>query len=733
MLRKILGPLKDSPNNNHSVSGSPQKGIRHIVRGKENISATTPVKVSEPSDFRLIAHVECDPHTGLYKGIDEFMTLAIMPRGRKSPSKHKISTPPTSLPLPDIRELNETDVNDDDTASPNRISKCLSSRQRAGPRKVEHESTTDTDSRSPHISSPQSHIPYLSRAPRSPVTTPQGSPSHVSANKPPKGLSPTLPTALTNPRRRTSGGTKVSHPYRTKHEVHVSIDPQNPTGFSGLPRAWETILMYSGIMRDEAMAHPEAVIDILNFSKTSDPTVTSQNEIRASISKVLPPIRFDKMKTPSLTSFDEESDGHLFSEGSYNMSSSSEAPFSSRRISTSRIRDRSLDDTSSSVRRSRRSRRRSRSEGVDTLTGSICGSPKKVETCVINSDFMESFIGAERKMNLPDGIPEDLDVSFREDDPLELFSRLEQIGEGSCGNVYRAVDSDGRFVALKKVRPESNRDWKLYKFEVHVMQDQHDSDNLVNCYDAFRCKDELWIVMEYVSAGTLASLLCGRRAELFHLEQKDLSLASVSHKVPMEEGVIAYICREALKGLDSLHSIRRVHRDIKGDNILLDMDGSVKVADFGFCAELSKRSGKRNTVVGTPFWMAPEVIRGANYDTKIDIWSMGILALECAEGKPPHLGVSPIRAMFLIATQGAPELSNPSRWSESLQDFISACCSLLPEMRPSAKEALAHPFIQGACCQSDAAGFFNEACESRRQGRRTGNVSSHVNYRYGNE
>lgn len=469
--------------------------------------------------------------------------------------------------------------------------------------------------------------------------------------------------------------------------------------------------MLSGILRDEAIANPEAVIDVLNFSKAAhahSDNVNLEDDAGGS-AKALPPICLEKLNTPSMTSFDDGTDSFHLELPSASSQTSSEVP----------SRQTNLFDSFASRFEDR--------ERVVAPPRFSADGEKHVETIVVNelnSDFMESFIGAERKIDLPDGIPDYVDASFRQDDPSKLFSRMELIGEGSCGNVYRAVDQEGRFVALKKVKPENKRDWKLYKFEVHVMQEQMASENLVDCYDAFRHGNELWMVMEYVSAGTLADLLASRRSDSIHSGDDDLaqkdgeSCADGRGDAPMHESVIAFICREVLRGLDSLHSIRRVHRDIKGDNVLLDMDGSVKVADFGFCAELSKRSGKRNTVVGTPFWMAPEVIRGSNYDCKVDIWSTGILALECAEGKPPHLGVSPIRAMFLIATQGAPKLPGAGVWSEDLRDFINQCCSLASPDRPSAAQALKHPFIEKSCSQGDAAAFFNEACEQRWKSKR---------------
>lgn len=635
-----------------------------------------PPHISEPSDFRLIAHVECDPNTGHYKGIDEFMTLATLPRGRRSPIKHR--APADGLPLPPTRSVH--------------------SLQNLSP--VSAASVLDDTASSPSLgdmripdSPPVS--PTAARPPRAPRARRAASPSARGSPVTPPGL----------PGRRPGGKTNVSRPFRTRHEVHVRLDPANPTGFSGLPLAWENILMLSGILHHEAIANPEAVIDVLNFSKGQHSADDlALDDALADAAKALPPICLEKLKTPSLTSFDDGNDSFQLELPSASSQTSSDG--TSKRTDLFESFAARLED-------------RQRVPKFDVE------GDKKVETVVVNelnSDFMESFIGAERKMDLPDGIPDYVDASFREDDPSKLFSRMELIGEGSCGNVYRAVDQNGRFVALKKVKPENNRDWKLYKFEVHVMQEQMDSENLVDCYDAFRHGDELWMVMEYVSAGTLADLLACRRPPVMEDDSNGRAHddhSNVRAEAPMDESVIAFICREVLRGLESLHSIRRVHRDIKGDNVLLDMDGSVKVADFGFCAELSKRSGKRNTVVGTPFWMAPEVIRGSNYDCKVDIWSTGILALECAEGKPPHLGVSPIRAMFLIATQGAPKLAGGGVWSEEIRDFINQCCSLGSPDRPSAAQALEHPFIAKACSQGDAAAFFNEACEQRWKSKRT--------------
>ncbi len=163
----------------------------------------------------------------------------------------------------------------------------------------------------------------------------------------------------------------------------------------------------------------------------------------------------------------------------------------------------------------------------------------------------------------------------------------------------------------------------------------------------------------------------------------------------MQENHISIICREALQGLKYLHSINKIHRDIKGGNILVSEDGQVKIADFGVSAKLEGSMTKRNTFVGTPYWMAPEVIQEAMYDTKADIWSMGITAIEMAELAPPNSSIHPMRVLFKILRDPSPKLSekNGSQWSSNFRDFVTKCCNKNPAQRYSAAEILNHPFV----------------------------------------
>jgi serine/threonine protein kinase len=197
--------------------------------------------------------------------------------------------------------------------------------------------------------------------------------------------------------------------------------------------------------------------------------------------------------------------------------------------------------------------------------------------------------------------------------------------------------------------------------------------------------DNLWIVMEQMTAGCLTDIL--------------------GKSIMWPEAHIAYVCKHSLMGLASLHRQHRLHRDIKSDNILVDFEGQVKLADFGFAVALSEEVDKRRSVVGTPYWMAPELIRGLHYDSKVDVWSLGITLLEMAEGEPPLIHEPPLRALLLITIQGPPELSDKTRWTPAFQHFLRRCFDIDPEKRSSAEQLLMHPFIQSACSKEEFAAF----------------------------
>jgi len=211
------------------------------------------------------------------------------------------------------------------------------------------------------------------------------------------------------------------------------------------------------------------------------------------------------------------------------------------------------------------------------------------------------------------------------------------------------------------------------------------NDNIVRYIDSFLVEDKLWVAMEYMGGGCLTDVL-----EIFtHLQ--------------LSESQIAFVCRETLRGLRYIHHHFRVHRDIKSDNILLGIDGSVKVADFGYAAQLTEQRSKRTTIVGTPYWMAPELIRGENYDQKVDIWSTGIMIIEMAEGEPPYMDLPPLRALFFITTKGIPGLKQPEKWSNEFSDFMSQSLTVDFSIRPTSATLLDHPFLRKSCEKQEMA------------------------------
>ncbi|KAG7664085.1 CLA4 [[Candida] subhashii] len=262
------------------------------------------------------------------------------------------------------------------------------------------------------------------------------------------------------------------------------------------------------------------------------------------------------------------------------------------------------------------------------------------------------------------------------EDPTPLFNIIEKAGQGASGNVYLAEKkSTGEKVAIKQMDLNLQPRKELIINEILVMKDSLHP-NIVNFLDSYLRKDnDLWVIMEYMEGGSLTEII----------ENNEFKLS---------EKHIATICFETLKGLQHLHKKHIIHRDIKSDNVLLDARGNVKITDFGFCAKLTDQRNKRATMVGTPYWMAPEVVKQKEYDEKVDVWSLGIMTIEMIEGEPPYLNEEPLKALYLIATNGTPKLKKPELLSNSIKKFLSICLCVDVKYRASTEELLQHSFIQ---------------------------------------
>ncbi|GME23651.1 PAK-box/P21-Rho-binding protein [Neofusicoccum parvum] len=303
----------------------------------------------------------------------------------------------------------------------------------------------------------------------------------------------------------------------------------------------------------------------------------------------------------------------------------------------------------------------------------------------------------QRASAQPSDIIERLNAICNPQDPTKMYRNLTKIGQGASGGVFTAYQvGTNRCVAIKQMNLDQQPKKDLIINEILVMRESKHR-NIVNFMDSFLVKGDLWVVMEYMEGGSLTDVVT------FNI---------------MSEGQIAAVSREVLCGLQHLHSKGVIHRDIKSDNILLSLEGNIKLTDFGFCAQINESERKRTTMVGTPYWMAPEVVTRKEYGRKVDIWSLGIMAIEMIEGEPPYLNESPLRALWLIATNGTPTIKEEHNLTPVFKDFLAFALKVDPDKRASAHDLLTHPFIQTAEPLATLAPLVKAARQARAEERR---------------
>ncbi|XP_074839089.1 misshapen-like kinase 1 isoform X3 [Carettochelys insculpta] len=280
---------------------------------------------------------------------------------------------------------------------------------------------------------------------------------------------------------------------------------------------------------------------------------------------------------------------------------------------------------------------------------------------------------------------DDIDLSALRD-PAGIFELVEVVGNGTYGQVYKGRHVKTGQLAAIKVMDVTEDEEEEIKQEINMLKKYSHHRNIATYYGAFVKKsppgndDQLWLVMEFCGAGSVTDLVKNTKGNA------------------LKEDCIAYICREILRGLAHLHAHKVIHRDIKGQNVLLTENAEVKLVDFGVSAQLDRTVGRRNTFIGTPYWMAPEVIAcdenpDATYDYRSDIWSLGITAIEMAEGAPPLCDMHPMRALFLIPRNPPPKLKS-KKWSKKFIDFIDTCLIKAYLNRPPTEQLLKCPFIR---------------------------------------
>jgi Protein kinase domain/P21-Rho-binding domain len=535
------------------------------------------------------------------------------------------------------------------------------------------------------------------------------------------GASP--PPKRATPRRRgnmagTSPGARVLSPAKAsvgfpvaaQHTVHVKSDAASESGFRGLPREMEDRLAREGLSKDDYAHDPEAALKAFQVYLYGAPPKPP----KAALAPIPVPQREAEGRLP------REAEGRLppgapaAAKSNALPPTPSPPPHSPRtplghatavvagaarteRLGSGRV---AVPPTKSPSRRvtAKRAGAGSAGAGVSplpkfpSLGGGEAASPARRAGGAGGAGAPAAGrVARGTVLSLPPKEP----VYIHNKDPRTVFQSLTKIGQGASGSVFVGEKIGGGKVALKKVKPENKTESDALAMEIKMMCCTRHP-NIIKCFETYNYASHMWISMEYMDGGCLTDAL-----ENYQRLRET-----------MKEPEIAYVLREVLLGLNFMHGMKRLHRDIKSDNVLVGRDGKVKLADFGFCAELTEERAKRTTCVGTPYWMAPELIRQNEYDYKVDLWSVGILALECAEWEPPYMDEKPLRAMFLITTKPPPVFKNRSRWSPEFNDFLSRCLVLNPSKRACATQLLAHPFLEKACDAS----YIAQSMEAVRAG-----------------
>jgi len=501
----------------------------------------------------------------------------------------------------------------------------------------------------------------------------------------------------------------ISYPTKFTHVVHVGFDDDSGE-FTGMPEAWTKLLVASNISKEMQMQNPQAVLDVLNYyehsskHKTDDKYMTqtpstdpsprpsysvSTHALSSPSSQVIgapspsppvsvaasssipSPVLSEAPTTPAARLTGSSSTPSVFSttpeqEDTEDDHEPPPPPIASRPEKTKSIYTKPIDEDEDDTP----SLKLPPTINENDITGTT------TEKSNNNNNLNHKPASNERpkKKKMTD---EEILARLRQivtvGDPNRKYTKMEKIGQGASGTVYTAIETaTGMEVAIKQMNLQQQPKKELIINEIIVMK-SNKHPNVVNFLDAYLVTEELWVTMEYLPGG---------------------SLTDVVTETCMDEGQIAAVCREVLQALDFLHKGNVIHRDIKSDNILLGMDGDVKLTDFGFCAQISSEQNKRTTMVGTPYWMAPEVVTRKHYGPKVDVWSLGIMAIEMIEGEPPYLNENPLRALYLIATNGKPEIKDRDKLSPIFQDFLDKCLEVDVEKRPSAHEMLRHPFLK---------------------------------------
>lgn len=464
---------------------------------------------------------------------------------------------------------------------------------------------------------------------------------------------------------RDEGPSVIGFPTNVMHDIHVSKN-QVTGQLEGLPEAWRRQI-FNQITKDEQCENPSAVLQALKYynytitkrepAEPFKPFVTEKviDEESKEIENILP------CKTPPPTKQPNE----LEITSSHRSIVEEPTPkLPPKRVETLPALP-PKKHPKNTLQPLYKNAANDLTKGLDDLT-LINDIEGEIDKSIIREKERPNETLTDEK------VYEHLRNICNPEDPYERFKRSIELGSGASGTVFTATDIiNGHRVAIKDIDMNKQGRKELILNEIKILK-EFKHENLVNFLDAYFVQDHLWVIMELLEGGPLTDVVT---------------------ETVMKEGQIAAVCYEVLKAIDYLHKEGTIHRDIKSDNILLGMDGTVKVTDFGFCANIVGDE-KRQTMVGTPYWMAPEVVTRKQYGKKVDIWSLGIMAIEMIDGEPPYLKETPLRALYLIAAIGRPQIKQWDKLSHLFQDFLNCCLQVDVDKRSSAAELLQHKFLE---------------------------------------
>ncbi|KAI8901590.1 kinase-like domain-containing protein [Globomyces pollinis-pini] len=454
----------------------------------------------------------------------------------------------------------------------------------------------------------------------------------------------------------------ISKPTDFKHNVHATFD--HTTGqFTGLPQEWMDLLLDSNISKFEQSQHPEIVLEVLEFYAENNQTLNKYDKVTRSNLNEKP---IDIPNTSSATI-----EVQLRRTGNVQKPHPLSKSYTERRPSTD------LPENLARLKLNRYSFQKNNAKHASYISVNPLSQKPPLKTPNVcdalspNSYYQNRKEANEQATKIDKIFLERLADLVSDKVPTLYYTKIKKVGQGASGSVYIGRNNEtNQIVAIKQMDVASQPKKELLLNELTVLKHSNHL-NIVGFVDAFYYLEDLWVIMEYMEGGSLTDIVSKSRLS-------DIQIATIS--------------THALNGLYFLHQRNIIHRDIKSDNLVLNGQGIVKLIDFGYSTKLTP-SSKRIALAGSPYWMAPEVIKQKDYDCKIDVWSYGITIIEMIEGEPPYLDEEHLKALYLIATNGTPKLQKPQKSSTALKDFMYKCLVVDPVERASAQQLLKEPFL----------------------------------------